>query len=110
MQSRFRTGMTLAMFSLVVFTIVTMSFITAAFGSIFDDTDRLSGGFDVRADAGYAAPIPDMNKALKDKKSIDESDYTAVGTVTGLSVDAKQRGTDHKPQTLFLQGVDGGYT
>jgi putative ABC transport system permease protein len=55
MQSRFRTGMTLAMFSLVVFTIVTMSFITAAFGSIFENTDRLSGGFDVRADAGYAA-------------------------------------------------------
>ncbi|HEX5973947.1 MAG TPA: FtsX-like permease family protein, partial [Rubrobacteraceae bacterium] len=42
MQNRFRTGMTLAMFSLVVFTIVTMSFITAAFGSIFEDTDRLS--------------------------------------------------------------------
>ena len=32
-----------------------LSFITAAFGSIFEDTDRLSGGFDVRADAGYAA-------------------------------------------------------
>ncbi len=110
MQSRFRTGMTLAMFSLVVFTIVTMSFINAAFSSIFEDTDRLSGGFDVRADAGYAAPIPDMNEALMGAKSLDESDYTAVGTVTGLSVDAKQRGTDRKPQTLFLQGVDGGYT
>ncbi len=35
-----------------------MSFINAAFSSIFDDTDRLSGGFDVRADAGYAAPDP----------------------------------------------------
>jgi putative ABC transport system permease protein len=110
MQNRFRTGMTLAMFSLVVFTIVTMSFITAAFGSIFDDTDRLSGGFDVRADAGYAAPIPDMEEALKDKKGIDGSDFTAVGTVTGLSVDAKQDGTDRRPRTLFLQGVDGGYT
>jgi putative ABC transport system permease protein len=110
MQSRFRTGMTLAMFSLVVFTIVTMSFITAAFGSIFEDTDRLSGGFDVRADAGYAAPISDMNEALKDKKGIDESAYTAVGTLNGLSVDAKQKGTGGKPKTLFLQGVDGGYT
>jgi putative ABC transport system permease protein len=110
MQARFRTGMTLAMFSLVVFTIVTMSFITAAFGSIFEDTNRLSGGFDVRADAGYAAPISDMNKALKDKKGIDESDYTAVGTLSGLSVDAKQKGTDRKAKTLFLQGVDGGYT
>src|SRR5687768_16126892 len=110
MQSRFRTGMTLAMFSLVVFTIVTMSFITAAFGSIFEDTDRLSGGFDVRADAGYAAPIPDMNEALKDKKGLNADDFTAVGTLTGLSVDAKQMDTSRKPQTLFLQGVDGGYT
>ena len=110
MQSRFRTGMTLAMFSLVVFTIVTMSFITAAFGSIFDDTDRLSGGFDVRADAGYAAPIPDMDEALKDTKGIEDNDFTAVGTLTGISVDARQEGTDRKPKTLFLQGVDGGYT
>jgi len=110
MQSRFRTGMTLAMFSLVVFTIVTMSFINAAFSSIFDDTDRLSGGFDVRADAGYAAPVTDMNEALKDKKGIDESDYTAVGALSGLSAEAKQKDTDRKPKTLFLQGVDGGYT
>jgi putative ABC transport system permease protein len=110
MQNRFRTGMTLAMFSLVVFTIVTMSFINAAFSSIFDDTDRLSGGFDVRADAGYAAPISDMDKALKDKKVLDESDFTAVGTLNGLSVDAKQEDTDRKPKTLFLQGVDDGYT
>jgi len=110
MQSRFRTGMTLAMFSLVVFTIVTMSFINAAFSSIFDDTDRLSGGFDVRADAGYAAPIPDMDEALKDKKGVNADDFTAVGTLAGLSVDAKQKGKDRKPQTLFLQGVDAGYT
>ncbi|CAN5633397.1 hypothetical protein BH20ACT12_BH20ACT12_04330 [soil metagenome] len=110
LQSRFRTGMTLAMFSLVVFTIVTMSFINAAFSSIFDDTDRLSGGFDVRADAGYAAPIPDMNEALKVTKGVDENDYTAVGTLTGISVGAKQKGTDRKPETLFLQGVDSGYT
>ena len=110
MQSRFRTGMTLAMFSLVVFTIVTMSFITAAFGSIFSDTDRLSGGFDVRADAGYAVPINDMNEALKDAEGVNEDDVTAVGTFTGLPVEAKQRGTDRKADTLFVQGVDSGYT
>ena len=110
MQSRFRTGMTLAMFSLVVFTIVTMSFITAAFGSIFSDTDRLSGGFDVRADAGYAVPIEDMDRALKDAEGVDEGDIAAVGTFTGLPVEAKQRGTDRKADTLFVQGVDGGYT
>lgn len=110
LQSRFRTGMTLAMFSLVVFTIVTMSFITAAFGSIFEDTERLSGGFDVRADAGYAVPIADMNEALKDAEGVDEDEIAAVGTFTGLPVEAKQRGTDREADTLFVQGVDGGYT
>ena len=110
MQNRFRTGMTLAMFSLVVFTIVTMSFITAAFGSIFSDTDRLSGGFDIRADAGYAVPIQDMNEALKDAEGVNEKDVTAVGTISGLPVDAKQRDTDRKADTLFVQGVDDGYT
>jgi putative ABC transport system permease protein len=110
MQSRFRTGMTLAMFSLVVFTIVTMSFITAAFGSIFSDTDRLSGGFDVRADAGYAVPIEDMDEALKDAEGVNEDDIAAVGTFTGLPVEAKQRDTDRKADTLFVQGVDSGYT
>lgn len=110
MQSRFRTGMTLAMFSLVVFTIVTMSFIFAAFDTIFEDTERLSGGFEVRADAGYAAPIPDMNEALKDAKGVNGGDVTAVGTLTGLPVEAKQKNTDRKADTLFVQGVDGGYT
>ncbi len=110
LRSRFRTGMTLAMFSLVVFTIVTMSFITAALGSIFEDTDRLSGGFDIRADAGYAVPIPDMDEALRDAEGVDENDVAAVGTLTGLPLDAKQRGTDRKSETLFVQGVDGGYT
>jgi len=110
MQSRFRTGMTLAMFSLVVFTIVTMSFITAAFGSIFSDTNRLSGGFDVRADAGYAVPIEDMDEALGDAEGVNKDDIAAVGTFTGLPVEAKQRGTDRKADTLFVQGVDGGYT
>jgi putative ABC transport system permease protein len=71
MQSRFRTGMTLAMFSLVVFTIVTMSYITKSVGTIYEDTRRLSGGFDVRADAGYTAPIPDMEEALRDAKGVN---------------------------------------
>lgn len=110
MHSRFRTGMTLAMFSLVVFTIVTMSFITAAFGSIFEDTERVSGGFDVRADAGYAVPIGDMDRALEDAEGVDRDDITAVGTFTGLPVEAKQRDTGRKADTLFVQGADRGYT
>jgi putative ABC transport system permease protein len=110
MQSRFRTGMTLAMFSLVVFTIVTMSFITTSISSIYDDTDGLSGGFDIRADAGYTAPVSDMDSALKHTKGIDEGDISAVGSTSNLSVKVKQKGADRKMKDLVVQGADAGYT
>ena len=110
MQSRFRTGMTLAMFSLVVFTIVTMSFITTSISGIYDDTDRLSGGFDIRADAGYTAPVSDMESALKNTKGVDSEDISAVGATSSLSVKVKQQGTDRKLKDLVVQGADEGYT
>ena len=56
MQSRVRTGMTLAMFSLVVFTIVVMSFVTKGMEGTWEDPNRFSGGFEVRAIAGYDQP------------------------------------------------------
>jgi putative ABC transport system permease protein len=109
-QSLFRTGMTLAMFMLVVFTLTAMNFIQAAMGAAFGDTQALSGGYEIRADAGYAAPIPDMKAALEDAKGIDEGDIEAVGEVSNLPAEVKQSGTDRDPGSLYLQGVDGGYS
>ncbi len=110
MQARFRTGMTLAMFSLVVFTLVTMSFINKSFATIFDDTETLAGGYEVRADAGYAAPIPDIEESLASAEGVNEDKITAVGSIAGLPTETKQRGTDQKPETLYVQGVDEGYS
>src|SRR5918995_6968946 len=109
-QSLFRTGMTLAMFMLVVFTLTAMNFIQAAMGAAFGDTQELSGGFEIQGNAGYAAPIPDMEAALEDAKGIDKGDVTALGEVSNLPAEVKQRGTDHDPESLYVQGVDEGYT
>ena len=109
-QSLFRTGMTLAMFMLVVFTLTAMNFIQAAMGTAFGDTQELSGGFEIQGNAGYAAPIPDMEAALEDAKGIDKGDVTALGEVSNLPAEVKQRGTDHDPESLYVQGADEGYT
>lgn len=109
MQNRFRTGMILALFSLVIFSLVTMGFINKSIASIFDDTNKISGGFEVRADAGYTAPIPDMQKALQNTPSINPDNVTAVGSVSGVPVKAKQKDTDRKSKDLFVQGVSEGY-
>jgi putative ABC transport system permease protein len=109
-QSLFRTGMTLAMFILVVFTLTAMNFIQAAMGAAFGATQELSGGYEVRADAGYADPISDMNAALNDAQGITTGDIEAVGQVSNLLAEVEQRGTDREPGSLYLQGVDEGYS
>jgi len=106
-QSLFRTGMTLAMFMLVVFTLTAMNFIQAAMSAAFGDTEELSGGYEVRADAGYADPIPDMEKALEDART---GDVVAVGQVSNLPVEVAQEGTGREPGEVLVQGVDGGYS
>ncbi|HEX2182438.1 MAG TPA: FtsX-like permease family protein [Rubrobacteraceae bacterium] len=109
-RSLFRTGMTLAMFMLVVFTLTAMNFIQVAMGAAFGNTQRLSGGFEIRADAGYAAPISDMKAALEDASGVREDDVRAVGQVSNLPLQVKQKGADRDPESLYVQGVDEGYT
>jgi putative ABC transport system permease protein len=109
-QSLFRTGMTLAMFMLVVFTLTAMNFIQAAMSAAFGDTQELSGGFEIQANAGYAAPIPDMKAALEDAEGMEKDAVAAVGEVSNLPVEIKQRGTDRDPESLYVQGVDEGYS
>jgi putative ABC transport system permease protein len=109
-QSLFRTGMTLAMFMLVVFTLTAMNFIQAAMSATFEDTQELSGGYEVQANASYAAPIPDMDAAIEDADGIKSGDVRAVGEVSNLPAEVKQRGTNRAPKSLYIQGVDGGYS
>jgi putative ABC transport system permease protein len=108
-QSLFRTGMTLAMFMLVVFTLTAMNFIQAAMGAAFGNVQELSGGYEIRADAGYADPIPDMSAALEGAKEL-KSDIEAVGQVSNLPAEVKQKGTDREPGSIYVQGVDEGYS
>jgi putative ABC transport system permease protein len=109
-QSLFRTGMTLAMFMLVVFTLTAMNFIQAAMSAAFGDTQKLSGGYEVQASTGYATPIPDMKAALEDAEGIQKGAVNAVGEVSTLPVEVKQKGKVRDPRSLYVQGVDGGYS
>src|SRR3954451_1217677 len=109
-QSLFRTGMTLAMFVLVVFTLTAMNFIQAAMSAAFGDTQGLSGGFEIQGNAGYAAPITNMEAALEDAEGIRQGDVAAVGQVSNLPAEVKQEGTDRDPGSLYMQGVDEGYS
>ena len=109
MASMFRTGMTLSMFSLVIFTLTVVAFISAAFGSAFNDTRRASGGFDIAASVSFANPIPDIGARIEASPNLDRSEFVAIGGVGGLPVRIRQAGTEQEAQDWFVTGVDRAY-
>jgi putative ABC transport system permease protein len=110
LHNRFRTGNILAMFSLVVFTLVVMAFITSNIGGVFSDVESVSGGYQIRADTSYTNPIPDIWKALEQGNGVDPDDIQAIGGFNGAPVKVKQEGTEQEFTDYYLQGVDVGYT
>jgi putative ABC transport system permease protein len=110
MQNRFRTGITLAMFSLIVFTLVVMAFITNSMGMVFEDTETISGGYDIRANTSYTNPIPDINIAIQSNDGVNPNDFEAIGSLNGALVEVRQEETDQVFADMYLQGVDSGYT
>ena len=110
MASKFRTGMTLAMFSLVVFTLMVLAFISTAFAAATDDTRQFSGGFDVRARVNPANPMDDFNAALGGVDGLTLAGFSAVGGQSGLPVKVRQRGFGDELEDSVLTGVDAGYT
>ena len=114
LQNRFRTGITLAMFSLVVFTLIVMAFLTHNMGAIFSDTEAVSGGYQIRADTSYTNPIPDIREALQQGDGVTLDDFAAIGSFNGALVRVKQEvpepETEQEFTDFYLQGVDAGYT
>jgi len=114
LHNRFRTGNILAMFSLVVFTLVVMAFITGNISGVFSDVESVSGGYQIRADTSYTNPIPDIRADLQQGDGVSLDDFQAIGSFNGAPVKVKQEvpepETEQEFTDFFIQGVDAGYT
>ncbi|MFQ5879212.1 MAG: ABC transporter permease, partial [Dehalococcoidia bacterium] len=105
--NRFRTGMTLAMFSLVVFTLVVMATLTNAFSDVLSQEDAFSGGFDVRATTVSINPVDDMAAAIPDADSLNADDFAVVANQSLLSLEAKQADADDRDfEDYPVRGLD----
>jgi putative ABC transport system permease protein len=78
--ARGRTGMTIAMFSLIVFSLVMMATMSANFSNLTQG-DEANAGWHVRADAVGGQPVGDFTAALQ-AKGVDTARFTATGVVT----------------------------
>lgn len=111
MRTRFRTGMALAMFALIIFTMSFMSVMLGSFGAIWDNTERLSGGFDIQGLAGYANPVDDVAGTIAaSSEGISSDDIAAAGSVAVAPVEIRQSGENGGGwQSFVVQGADDGY-
>ena len=110
MSAKFRTGLTLAMFALVIFTLIVMSIITDAFGNTLADTDSVTGHWDVEMQVNLSNPIDDIEGALADVNELPPSTFDAVGGFVTAPVVARQPGDDSPRWKSFsLQAADADY-
>jgi len=69
LKSKFRTGMTIAIFALVIFTITTMSMIIGMMGTnIEKQVQEASGGYEIIGFCNPNTPIENITLELKDKQ------------------------------------------
>ncbi len=65
LKSKFRTGMTIAIFALIIFTITTMSMIVGMLGTnIEKQVEKASGGYEIVAFCNMNSPIDDIEEEL----------------------------------------------
>jgi putative ABC transport system permease protein len=107
--ARFRTGTTLAMFTLVVFTLVTGAASSGSFNSAMNRPELFGGGFDVRASVSGGAPIADVGEALRAAPGARPEDYRLVASQSVLAVDATQATADRPAESYVARGLDDAF-
>jgi putative ABC transport system permease protein len=109
---RFRTGLNVIMFSMVIFAMTVMAIITNAMQNNYTNFDVQTGGYDIQATA-YFKPIPNIRTQLA-KYGINPNQFSAIGertsTVTGIiQLNAKDPAWHLYPTQVVNGGFLQGY-
>ena len=90
--ARFRTGLTVAMFALVIFTLMVFAILNNLGNVAQDEPDRVTGGYDVRATVNRRLPVSDMRAAIAASRLLNAADFTVMAAQANVEVEARQPG------------------
>ncbi len=91
-----RTGLSVAIFAAIIFSIVVMATVNTSFDQLFDDRDRLTGGYEVIAQGpGNIDPFDDNERSLTNVGA-------SLNPVTDLAAIV-----DAEPTLNFVSRIDG---
>ena len=86
MASKFRTGLTVAMFGLIIFTLMIFSVLNGIGDIASEQPERVTGGFDIKASVSSELPIQGQ---IEDSLNMD--DYSSVFGSSSLNVEIDRK-------------------
>ena len=108
LRDRFRTAVTLSMFMLVVFTLVTGSVIPGSIMTAVDNEASFAGGFDIQATTSAAGALPDMRAAAASVPGIDPAQFDAVASQSVVPLQVAQEPVQEYSDYM-VRGADDSY-
>ena len=110
MSSKFRTGITLGMFAIVVFNLI----IFAVLNNLQDirslEPNRITGGFDISADINPELPIANFEEELKaNSLLLSMNDFNSYSRTVSLPGKAREKNEKGKFKNISIKSVDSTY-
>ena len=114
LSSRFRTGMAMVMFAMIITTVVLMSVVIQATESAITPDAKSSAGFDISTSFGLLSffdRVTDLEGELAQMEDFPQEDVAAVGAIVNPTVDVRQAGPGPAGRwhSLELTGMDEGF-
>ncbi|MFQ5796303.1 MAG: ABC transporter permease [Candidatus Bipolaricaulia bacterium] len=110
LNARFRTGLTLAMFSLVIFTLIVMSIIINANTNLLEDVDSVTGGWDIEGTVNFNNPIPDIEAGIGAAPDLNPGQFEAIGGWVRFPIEVRQVNASSPAWKVYpIAGADDAY-
>lgn len=109
--NRFRTGVAMVMFAMIITTVVLMAVVIQATGSVIAPDAKGSAGYDIRTSFGLLSffdRVTDLEAELARMQDFPHDHVAAVGAIVNRSVDVRQAGSGPTGpwHSLALTGMD----
>ncbi len=108
--NRFRTGLTVAMFALVIFVLMSFSILNQSFSGLLQTPENVTGGFDVRAEISEELPIDDIEESIAASSDLELSDFELIVGQSNVEMVARQvDGEEARFLDLNVRGTESEY-
>jgi putative ABC transport system permease protein len=108
LSNRFRTGMTIAIFAIVTFSVIFMATLFKVNDMVLTNTEQFTGGFDLRVDSSRNNPVDDLPSAIARQPGLYREDYAVIASQITLPMELKQ-GQAGRWAGYPIQAVDDAY-